>query len=61
MALKFHPDKNPEAPEEARTNFQKVTKAYEILSDLDKKKLYDETGIANKICLILFLFFHHLN
>lgn len=44
LALKFHPDKNPDSPEEARKNFQKVTEAYQILIDPEKKKIYDETG-----------------
>lgn len=45
LALKFHPDKNPDTTEEARENFQKITKAYEILTNEEKKKLYDETGV----------------
>lgn len=43
MALKLHPDKNMEDPEAAR-NFQRLNEAYQILSDPEKRKLYDETG-----------------
>lgn len=38
-----HPDKNLDDPE-ATTRFQAIQKAYDILSDPDKRKRYDETG-----------------
>jgi DnaJ homolog subfamily C member 9 len=40
--LKVHPDKNSGA--EATENFQKLTDAYKILSDPEKRALYDKTG-----------------
>lgn len=43
MALKLHPDKNV-GDEEARNKFLKIKEAYEILSNPEKRKLYDETG-----------------
>lgn len=40
MASQLHPDKN--ASLDAPAKFRKVQEAYEILSDADKKKAYDE-------------------
>uniref|UniRef100_A0A0N5BAY3 J domain-containing protein n=1 Tax=Strongyloides papillosus TaxID=174720 RepID=A0A0N5BAY3_STREA len=40
MALKYHPDKNPAGGEK----FKKITKAYDVLSDPEKKKKYDLGG-----------------
>eukprot|EP00938_MAST-03A_sp_MAST-3A-sp1_P002462 g2462.t1 len=43
LSLKYHPDRNP-GDEEAAEKFQEITHAYEILSDPEKKFLYDEGG-----------------
>ena len=40
LAKKWHPDVNPNA--DARTNFEKITKAYETLSDQVKRDQYDQ-------------------
>ena len=42
--MKLHPDKNKDDPE-ATKSFQTLNEAYQILSDPEKRKLYDETGI----------------
>lgn len=42
-ALKYHPDKNPS--EEAAEKFKEITAAYEILSDSQKREVYDQYGI----------------
>jgi len=41
LALKHHPDKNPDNFEESSTKFKDITEAYDILSDEDKKGKYD--------------------
>jgi len=44
LALKYHPDKNPEGKEEAERKFKVITEAYEVLHDPDKRKQYDQFG-----------------
>ena len=43
-ALQCHPDKDPSP--EAKLNFQKLSAAYSVLSDMEKRALYDETGFV---------------
>jgi len=45
LALKWHPDKNPNNKEEAEKKFKNISQAYEVLSDEKRKKIYDEYGI----------------
>ena len=45
MALKFHPDKNPDN-KEAEEKFKEAAEAYEVLSDPKKKARYDQYGHA---------------
>ena len=42
LALKFHPDKNP-GPE-AEGKFKEISMAYEVLSNEDKRRIYDAHG-----------------
>ncbi|CAF1525732.1 unnamed protein product [Adineta ricciae] len=42
LALKYHPDKNKDP--KAATMFQTITEAYDVLSDPDKRQLYDSQG-----------------
>jgi len=45
LAIQFHPDKAPENKKTEYTEkFQKISQAYEILSDEEKRKRYDLTG-----------------
>lgn len=45
LAMQFHPDKNPDN-KEAEEKFKEASEAYEILSDKDKRQLYDQYGHA---------------
>ena len=45
LALKFHPDKNPDN-KEAEEKFKEAAEAYEILSNPEKKSRYDQFGHA---------------
>jgi DnaJ-class molecular chaperone len=42
LALDFHPDRNKS--KEADAKFKEITKAYEVLSSDDKRKMYDQVG-----------------
>ena len=46
LSLRTHPDRNP-GDEHATARFQSLQKIYAILSDPEKRKLYDETGITD--------------
>ena len=45
LAKKYHPDMNP-GDKTAEQKFKEVTDAYNILSDPEKRKLYDQYGHA---------------
>jgi len=45
LAMQFHPDKNPDN-KEAEEKFKEASEAYEVLSDKDKRQIYDQYGHA---------------
>lgn len=70
LALRWHPDKNPDAKEEAEKKFKEISQAYEVLSDEKKRSLYDRYGkqgllsgeniymhihISSSLCFTLFI------
>ena len=46
LAGKYHPDRNADNKEEAEEKFKEVQKAYEVLFDEEKRKMYDQFGHA---------------
>ncbi|HEV2601318.1 MAG TPA: molecular chaperone DnaJ [Candidatus Babeliales bacterium] len=45
LALKYHPDRNPDNAQ-AENKFKEAAQAYEVLSDANKRKAYDQFGHA---------------
>ena len=46
LALKYHPDRNPESAEESTEKFKEITEAYSVLADQQKRAAYDRFGHA---------------
>lgn len=44
LAMKWHPDKNRDNAEEAARKFQDIGEAYDVLSDMEKRAIYDRYG-----------------
>jgi curved DNA-binding protein len=47
LALKWHPDKNPNN-KAAEEKFKKISEAYAVLSDTEKRQQYDQFGSADR-------------
>jgi molecular chaperone DnaJ len=47
LAMKYHPDRVPqEQKKEAEEKFKEISEAYAVLSDAEKRKMYDQYGHA---------------
>ncbi|EPZ35621.1 DnaJ-domain-containing protein [Rozella allomycis CSF55] len=44
LALKWHPDRNPDSKELADKKFKELAEAYEVLIDKNKRQIYDQFG-----------------
>ncbi|KAJ0037861.1 hypothetical protein Pint_23136 [Pistacia integerrima] len=44
LAMKWHPDKNPVNKKEAEAKFKQISEAYDVLSDAQKRQIYDLYG-----------------
>lgn len=44
LAMKWHPDKNPDNIEESSKKFQEIGEAYDVLSDPQRRAIYDQFG-----------------
>ncbi len=48
LAVKWHPDKNPNNKAAAEEKFKKISEAYAVLSDAKKREQYDQFGSADQ-------------
>ncbi|KAI4368151.1 hypothetical protein MLD38_016740 [Melastoma candidum] len=44
LAMKWHPDKNPNNKKESEAKFKQISEAYEVLNDPQKREIYDQYG-----------------
>lgn len=44
LAKQYHPDANPDNKKEAEKKFKEINEAYEVLSDKQKRNMYDQFG-----------------
>ena len=47
LAMKWHPDKNPNNREEAEHKFKEISEANDVLSDPEKREKYDQYGLCD--------------
>ena len=46
LAMRYHPDRNPDQSDESANRFKEAKRAYEVLSDTEKRASYDQFGHA---------------
>jgi molecular chaperone DnaJ len=46
LALRYHPDRNPDDRREAEERFKEISEAYQVLCDAERRSLYDRFGHA---------------
>ena len=46
LSVKWHPDKNQDKKEKAEAKFKEIGEAYDVLSDKNKRAIYDQYGEA---------------
>ena len=51
LALQYHPDRNP-GDKEAEEKFKEAAEAYDVLSNEEKRRRYDQFGHAGMLSLI---------
>lgn len=44
LAMKYHPDKNTQNKKDAEAKFKQISEAYDVLSDVQKRQIYDLYG-----------------
>jgi DnaJ homolog subfamily B member 4 len=52
LALKWHPDKNPNNKKEAEERYKRLVGAYVVLSDEEKREKYDKFGFNEEINVV---------
>ena len=45
LAMKYHPDRNPDNKEASEKKFKEISMAYDILGDTEKRETYDKVGL----------------
>lgn len=48
LALRWHPDRNKGNEAQANGKFQKITQAYSVLSDKERREKYDKYGVTTE-------------